>query len=60
VRLYLDGIEKRAFYYGRATGSLSHRVSGALSPGTHTVEIEASAAQEHSTAKKSWTFTVAR
>ena len=57
IRLYLDGTEQRRFYYGRATGNLSYH-PGMLSSGTHTVEIEATAGQGSSTAKKSWTFTV--
>jgi Bacterial Ig domain len=61
VRLYLDGAEQKRFRYGRATGSLSYRPrAGTLSPGTHTVEIEASADGGRRTAKKSWTFTVSR
>jgi hypothetical protein len=60
VRLYLDGAEQRSFYYGRATGNLSYRPTGMLSPGTHTVEIVATGDQGRSTARKSWTFTVAR
>jgi hypothetical protein len=58
VRMYFDGAEQRRFYYGRATGNLSYRPTGMLSPGTHTVEIAASAEQGRSTARKSWTFTV--
>ena len=57
IRLYRDGAEQRRFYYGRATGNLSYH-PGMLSPGTHTVEIVASAEQGSSTARKSWTFTV--
>jgi hypothetical protein len=60
VRLYLDGAEQRRFYYGRGTGNLSYRPTGMLSDGTHTVEIVATGDQGRSTAKKSWTFTVAR
>ena len=61
VRLYLDGAEQKVFRYGRATGRLSYRPrAGTLSPGTHTVEIEASADEGRRTAKKSWTFTVSR
>jgi Bacterial Ig-like domain len=58
VRLYLDGVEQRRFYYGRGTGNLSYRPTGMLSDGTHTVEIVATDDQGRSTAKKSWTFTV--
>jgi hypothetical protein len=61
VKLYLDGAEHRTFRYRRATGRLSYRPrAGTLSPGTHTVEIEASADQGRRTTKKSWTFTVSR
>jgi hypothetical protein len=60
VRLYLDRIEQRRFYYGRATGNLSYHPPGMLPAGTHTVEIVATDDQRRSTAKKSWTFTVAR
>jgi hypothetical protein len=57
IRLYLDGSERRRFYYGRVTGNLSYH-PGMLSSGTHTVEIVVTAGQGSSTAKKSWTFTV--
>jgi hypothetical protein len=60
VRLYLDGAEQRRFYYGRATGNLSYRPTGMLSPGTHTVELVATGDQGRTTAKKSWTFTLSR
>jgi hypothetical protein len=60
VKMYFDGAEQRRFYYGRATGNLSYRPAGMLSPGTHTVEIVASGEQGRSVARKSWTFTVAR
>ena len=66
IRLYLDGSEKIRFHYDRASGRLSYNVRGALSPGTHRVEIEAEAESEdsqgrsNSTARKGWTFTVAR
>jgi hypothetical protein len=60
IRLYLDGVEQRRFYYGRATGNLSYRPTGMLSAGTHTVEIGATGDQGRSTARKSWTFTVSR
>jgi hypothetical protein len=59
VRLYLDGTEQRRFYYGRGTGNLSFRPAGMLSAGTHSVEIVATGDQGRSTARKSWTFTVA-
>jgi hypothetical protein len=58
VRLYLDGVEQRRFYYGRGTGNLSYRPTGMLSDGTHTVEIAATGGQGRNTARKSWTFTV--
>jgi hypothetical protein len=58
IRLYLDGVEQRRFYYGRGTGNLSFRPTGMLSAGTHTVEIVATGDQGRSTARKSWTFTV--
>ena len=66
IRLYLDGSEKIRFHYDRGSGRLSYRVGGALSPGTHRVEIEAEAesgdsqGRSNSTARKGWTFTVAR
>jgi hypothetical protein len=66
IRLYLDGSEKIGFHYDRARGRLSYNVRGALSPGTHRVEIEAEAesgdsqGRSNSTARKEWTFTVAR
>ena len=66
IRLYLDGSEKIRFHYDRVSGRLSYNVRGALSPGTHRVEIEAEAesgdsrGRSDSTARKGWTFTVAR
>ena len=66
IRLYLDGSEKIGFHYDRASGRLRYNVRGALSPGTHWVEIEAEAesgdsqGRSNSTASKGWTFTVAR
>ena len=66
IRLYLDGSEKIRFHYDRVSGRLRYRVRGALSPGTHWVEIEAEAesgdsrGRFNSTARKEWTFTVAR
>ena len=66
IRLYLDGSEKTRFRYDRASGRLSYRVGGALSSGTHWVEIEVesesgdSQVRFSSTARKSWTFTVVR
>ena len=66
ISLYLDGSEKIRFHYDRVSGRLRYRVRGALSPGTHWVEIEAEAesgdsqVRSNSTARKEWTFTVAR
>jgi hypothetical protein len=66
IRLYLDGSEKIGFRYDRVSGRLRYRVRGALSPGTHWVEIEAEAesgdsqVRSNSVARKEWTFTVAR
>jgi hypothetical protein len=66
IRLYLDGSEKIRFHYDRISGRLRYRVRGALSPGTHWVEIEAEAesgdsrGRSNSAARKGWTFTVAR
>lgn len=66
IRLYLDGSEKIRFRYDRVSGRLSYNVRGTLSSGTHWVEIEAEAesgdnrGRSNSTARKGWTFTVAR
>jgi len=66
ISLYLDGSEKIRFHYDRVSGRLRYRVRGALSPGTHWVEIEAEAesgdsqVRSNSTARKEWTFTVTR
>lgn len=66
IRLYLDGSEKTKFHYDRASGRLSYHVGGTLSSGTHRVEIEIesesgdSQGRFNSTARKGWTFTVAR
>ena len=66
IRLYLDGSEKIGFHYDRVSGRLRYRIRGALSPGTHWVEIEAEAesgdsqGRSNSTARKGWTFRVAR
>ncbi len=66
IKLYLDGAEKTRFHYDRASGRLSYHVGGALSSGTHRVEIEAEAesgdsqGRFNSTASREWTFTVAR
>ena len=66
IRLYLDGSEKSRFHYEEASGQLSYYVGNALSSGTHEVKIEAESgfsadqAQFSGTARKRWTFTVAR
>lgn len=66
IRLYLDGSEKTRFHYDQVSGHLSFYVGRALSPGTHEVKIEAEAESSNNqgqisgTARKSWTFTVAR
>lgn len=66
IRLYLDGSEKTRFHYEQASGRLSYHVGNALSSGAHRVEIEAesesgdSQGRFNSTARKKWTFTVAR
>ena len=66
IKLYLDGSEKSRFHYDQSSGRLSYYVGNALSPGTHEVKIEAesrssqSQAQLSGTARKRWTFTVAR
>ncbi len=66
IKLYLDGSEKSRFHYDEASGQLSYYVGNALSSGTHEVKIEAESgssegqAQFSGTAKKRWTFTVAR
>ena len=57
IGVYLDGKEIRGFSYQRSTGKLSFTARG-LSSDTHTVEIEASAAEGSKTARKSWTFAV--
>lgn len=66
IKFYLDGSEKTRFHYDQASGHLSYRVGGALSAGTHEVKIEAESesgdnqGQLSGTARKRWTFTVAR
>ena len=66
IKLYLDGSEKTRFHYEQSSGRLSYHVGNALSSGVHRVEIEAesesgdSRGQFNSTARKKWTFTVAR
>ena len=59
IRLYLDGEEKR-FTYRRGSGELKCP-TGRLSPGTHTVEIEAYVETDDGGTKrgrKKWTFNV--
>jgi hypothetical protein len=64
IRLYLDGSEKSRFHYDQASGSLTHYVGRALSPGTHEVRIEAGSdasdkqGSSSGSATKRWTFTV--
>jgi hypothetical protein len=66
IRLYLDGSEKSRFRYDQASGSLTHYVGRALSPGTHEVRIEADAESSDKqgrtggSARKRWTFAVVR
>ena len=66
IKLYLDGSEKTRFHYDGASGRLSYYVGNALPPGVHRVEIEAGAESGDDrvrfggTARKKWTFTVAR
>jgi len=57
IHVYLDGEEIRGFQYQRSTGRLSFSTRG-LSSDAHTVEIEASAADQNKTARKSWSFAV--
>lgn len=62
IRLHLDGSEKTRFHYDQASGRLTYYVGGALSPGTHRVEVEVKAESGDSqgrfagTARKAWTF----
>ena len=64
IRLYLDGSERSRVHYDQATGSLTHYVGRALSPGTHEVRIEAESdasdkqGSSSGSATKRWTFTV--
>lgn len=66
LRLYLDGSERSRVHYDQASGSLTHYVGRALSPGTHEVRIEAQSesSDKHGSsggsATKRWTFTVVR
>jgi len=59
IDVYLDGEEKR-FTYRKATGEVKCP-TGRLSPGTHTVEIEAYVETDDGGSKrgsKKWTFNV--
>ncbi len=56
IGVYVDGESKR-FDYTRATGNLRCSARN-LSPGTHTVEIEASSDFGARTARKRWTINV--
>jgi hypothetical protein len=64
IRLYLDGSEKRRVHYDQASGSLTHYVGRAISPGTHEVRVEAQSeasdkqGSSSGSATKRWTFTV--
>ena len=60
IDVYLDGQPMR-FSYGRSSGRLTGS-TGSLSSGPHTVEIEAIIETNYGsrTARKRWTFTVAR
>jgi hypothetical protein len=64
IRLYLDGSEKSRVHYDQASGSLTHYVGRAISPGTHEVRIEAESdasdkqGSSGGSATKRWTFTV--
>lgn len=66
IKLYVDGSEKSRFHYDPSSGSLTYRVGNALASGTHRVEIEAGSessdkeGRTDSSARKRWTFTVAR
>jgi len=57
IYVALDGEEIRGFQYQRSTGRLSFSTRG-LSSDAHTVEIEASAADDSRTARKTWSFAV--
>jgi hypothetical protein len=57
IHVYVDGQEITGFQYQRTTGRLSFSPR-VLSRGAHTVEIEASDADQNRTARKSWTFAV--
>jgi hypothetical protein len=66
IRFYLNGSEKTRFHFDPASGRLTYYVGNALPPGTHRVEIEAESdsgddkGSTSGTARKRWTFTVAR
>jgi hypothetical protein len=57
IHVYVDGQEIRGFQYQRTTGRLSFSTR-VLATGAHTVEIEASDADQNRTARKSWSFAV--
>ena len=57
IYVYLDGEQIGGVQYRRTTGSLSFTPSK-LSSGSHTVEIEAGAAEGSRNARKSWSFVV--
>ena len=64
IRLYLDGSEKSRVHYDQASGSLTHYVGRAISPGSHEVRIEAESESSDNRGRSSgsnsrrWTFTV--
>ena len=55
IDVYLDG-EPQRVSYGRSSGRLTCPPTKSLSPGTHTVEIEAST--DDGVGRKRWTFNV--
>lgn len=57
INVYLDGEPVRDFQYRRTTGSLSF-TPRKLSSGSHTVDIQAGAAEGSRGAKKSFSFVV--
>lgn len=57
IHVYFDGQEITGFQYQRTTGRLSFSPR-VISKGAHTVEIEASDADQNRTARKSWSFAV--
>ena len=59
IDVYLDGQPMR-FSYGRSSGRLTC-FTGSLSPGTHTVEVEAYTEDDNGnskTGRKRWTFMI--